>query len=111
MYSITEAVYTPTALPVGKDHYDYDFPEVIAHKALISDKFPGNSLSAITESLSSTVDGTEVDVRMSKDGVLILNHGRYFRRTQLSLSSRYRTFIFNQTVGDPESSGVAVQVK
>ncbi len=64
-----EAVYTPTALPVGKDHYD--FPEAIAHKALISDKFPGNSLSAITESLSSTVDGTEVGVRMSKDGVLL----------------------------------------
>ena len=73
MYSITEPLYTPTALPVGKDQYD--FPEVIAHKALISDEYPGNSLSAITESLSSTVDGIEVDVRMSKDGVLFLYHG------------------------------------
>ncbi len=54
-----EAVYTPTALPVGKDHYD--FPEVIAHKALISDNFPGNSLSAITESLSNTVRAPRFD--------------------------------------------------
>ena len=54
MYSITEPLYTPTALPVGTNHYD--FPAVIAHKALTSDEFPGNSLSAITESLSSTVD-------------------------------------------------------
>jgi FAD/FMN-containing dehydrogenase/glycerophosphoryl diester phosphodiesterase len=73
MYSITEPLYTPTALPVGTNLYD--FPEVIAHKALTSDEFPGNSLSAITESLSSTVDGIEVDVRMSKDGVLFLYHG------------------------------------
>ena len=54
MYSITEPLYTPTALPVGKDHYD--FPEVIANNALTSDEFPGNSLSAITESLSSTIE-------------------------------------------------------
>ncbi len=73
VYSLTEPLYTPTALPVGKDHYD--FPEVIAHKALTSDDFPGNSLSAITETLSSTVDGIEVDVRMSKDGKLFLYHG------------------------------------
>jgi glycerophosphoryl diester phosphodiesterase len=73
LYSITEPLYTPTAIPVGKDLYN--FPSVIAHKALTSDEFPGNSLSAITESLSSTVDGIEVDVRMSKDGVLFLYHG------------------------------------
>jgi FAD/FMN-containing dehydrogenase/glycerophosphoryl diester phosphodiesterase len=73
MYSLTEPLYTPTALPVGANYYD--FPEVIAHKALTSHKFPGNSLSAIAESLSSTVDGIEVDVRMSKDGILFLYHG------------------------------------
>ncbi len=73
MYSVTEPLYTPTALPVGANHYD--FPEVIAHKALISHSFPGNSLSAITEALSSTVDGIEVDVRISKDGVIFLYHG------------------------------------
>lgn len=73
LYSLTEPLYTPTALPVGPDYYD--FPEVIAHKGLLSDEFPGNSLSAIQEALSSTVDGIEVDVRLSKDGVLFLYHG------------------------------------
>ena len=72
-YSLTEPLYTPTAIPTGKDHYI--FPAVIAHKALTSDKFRGNSLSAIQESLSNTVDGIEVDVRISKDGVLFLYHG------------------------------------
>lgn len=73
IYSLTEPLYTPTALPVVMEHYD--FPEIIAHKGMISGDFPGNSLSAITESLSSTVDGIEVDIRMSKDGVLFLYHG------------------------------------
>lgn len=73
MYSITEPFYTPTALPVGKDHYD--FPAVIAHQASTSQGFPGNSLSAILASLSSTVDGLEVEVRRSKDGVLFLYQG------------------------------------
>lgn len=72
-YSITEPLYTPTALPVGVDHYI--FPTVIAHKSLTSNEFPGNSLSAIQDALSSTVDGIEVDVRISKDGVLFLYHG------------------------------------
>jgi glycerophosphoryl diester phosphodiesterase len=73
MYSLTEPLYTPTAISVAKDHYD--FPQVIAHKALTTNQFPGNSLSAIQESLSSTVEGMEVDVRISKDGVLFLYHG------------------------------------
>ncbi len=38
----------------------------------------------------------------------------YIVKTKLILiliSISYRTFIFNQTVGDPESSGIAVKVK
>ncbi len=73
IYSLTEPLYTPTAIAVSKDHYI--FPEVIAHKALTSDDFPGNSVSAIQQTLSSTVDGIEIDVRMSKDGALFLYHG------------------------------------
>lgn len=73
IYSFTEPLYTPTALPVPADQYD--FPEIISHKALTSHDFPGNSLCAIKESLSSTLDGIEVDVRMSKDGILFLYHG------------------------------------
>jgi glycerophosphoryl diester phosphodiesterase len=73
LYSLTEPLYTPTALNVSRDHYN--FPEVIAHKALTSDTFPANSWSAIEESLASTIGGIEVDVRISKDGVLFLYHG------------------------------------
>ena len=72
-YSFTEPLYTPTALPVDRDHYD--FPEVIAHKGLVSDDFPGNSLSALRQCLATQVDGIEVDVRLSKDGILFLYHG------------------------------------
>jgi FAD/FMN-containing dehydrogenase len=56
-----------------KNHYD--FPTIIAHKSLTSEDFPGNSLSAVTEALATTVDGIEVDVRMSADGILFLYHG------------------------------------
>ncbi len=73
IYSMTEPLYTPSALPVGKDHFE--FPAVIAHKGLTSNEFPGNSLSAVQELLASTIEGIEVDVRMSKDGILFLYHG------------------------------------
>lgn len=73
IYSYTEPLYTPTAIVTGSHHHL--FPTVIAHKALISRKFQGNSFSAIREAVASTVDGIEVDVRMSKDGVLFLYHG------------------------------------
>jgi len=33
------------------------------------------------------------------------------RRLCQNLGASYRTFIFNQAVGDPESSGITVQVK
>jgi FAD/FMN-containing dehydrogenase/glycerophosphoryl diester phosphodiesterase len=72
-YSFYEPLYTPTAIPVKSKHYI--FPEIIAHKSLVSNNFIGNSLSAVKEAIASTVDGIEVDVRISKDGVLFLYHG------------------------------------
>ena len=70
IYSISEPLYTPTAIPVASNHYI--FPDLIAHKSLISGNFPGNSFSAISEALASTIDGIEVDVRISKDDILFL---------------------------------------
>ena len=72
IYSLTEPKYSPVAMT---NESDYNFPIVIAHKALNSDKFPGNSLSAVLQTLNSKVDGIEVDVRLSKDNVLFLFHG------------------------------------
>jgi glycerophosphoryl diester phosphodiesterase len=76
LYSIKEPEYKPNALPVN-----YDLPKVIAHKALISDKFPGNSLSAIKEALSTNIGGIEIDIRRSKDGILFLYHGDTLEET------------------------------
>ncbi len=73
IYLYIEPLYIPTAISTGIDHYI--FPNIIAHKAKVSESFPGNSLSAIEEALASTVDGIEVDVRISKDGMLFLYHG------------------------------------
>ena len=72
VYSLTEPTYSPTLL---KSQNNYNFPAVIAHKALSSDEFPGNSLSAVIQTLDTSVEGIEVDVRMSKDSVLFLYHG------------------------------------
>lgn len=68
-----EPLYTPTAIPVSREMYV--FPKVIAHKALVSGDYKGNTLLAIQEALGSNADGIEVDVRKSKDGVLFLYHG------------------------------------
>ena len=69
-----EPLYTPTAITVGSTMFN--FPAIIAHKAIVSgDYFPGNSFESIQDALNSSVDGIEVDVRTSKDGVLFLYHG------------------------------------
>lgn len=73
LYSLTEPLYTPTAIETPAHHYL--FPKIIAHKGRLSEKCPGNTLSAIEETLASTIEGIEVDVRLSKDGVLFLYHG------------------------------------
>ncbi len=50
------------------------FPKYSAHKALISGKHKGNTLLAIQEALTSPVDGIEIDIRLSKDGIPFLYH-------------------------------------
>jgi glycerophosphoryl diester phosphodiesterase len=68
-----EPLYTPTAIPVGTTMFH--FPAIIAHKAIVSGNFPGNSFESVQDALNSSVDGIEVDVRTSRDGVLFLYHG------------------------------------
>ena len=52
--------YTPTAISVKSNMFN--FPEVIAHKSIVSGILQGNSLGASQEALTSSVDGIEVDV-------------------------------------------------
>lgn len=50
------------------------FPKYSAHKAQLSGKYKGNTMAAIQEALASPVDGIEIDIRLSKDGVPFLYH-------------------------------------
>jgi glycerophosphoryl diester phosphodiesterase len=55
-------------------------PLVIAHRGF-SGKYPENTLRSIREALKLPVDGVEVDVRRSLDGVLVLMHDEAVDRT------------------------------
>lgn len=72
IYLNVEPLYTPTAL-VTSPTLTY-FPKYIAHKALTSEKLQSNSFEAVQNALMSYVDGIEVDVRLSKDGIPFLYH-------------------------------------
>ncbi|MCX7338500.1 MAG: glycerophosphodiester phosphodiesterase [Alphaproteobacteria bacterium] len=50
------------------------FPRVIAHRGIVSGNYAGNSHRAIEEALNSPVEGIEVDVRLSKDGIPFIFH-------------------------------------
>jgi FAD/FMN-containing dehydrogenase/glycerophosphoryl diester phosphodiesterase len=73
IYLFMEPIYTPTAILSPAAH-SY-FPQHIAHKALVSNEYSGNTLGAIEEALASYVEGIEIDIRLSKDGVPFLYHG------------------------------------
>ncbi len=53
---------------------------VAAHRAT-NDYYPENSLAAIKESIRIGVDIVELDIRQSKDGVLLIMHDRTLDRT------------------------------
>ena len=52
----------------------------VAHRALHT-KYPENSLAAIQHSIDAGLDMIEIDVRQTKDGVLILMHDATVNRT------------------------------
>ncbi len=68
-----EPLYTPTAISTPAHHAF--FPRYIAHKSLVSGNYKGNTLEAIQEALASYVDGIELDIRFSKDGIPFVYHG------------------------------------
>ena len=55
--------------------------EVIAHRGTSGSDLPENSLAAIRNSLALGVDAIEVDVRLTKDGELIVCHDAKIDRT------------------------------
>ncbi len=55
-------------------------PMVVAHRGF-SGRYPENTLRAFREALKLSVDAVELDVRQTKDGVLILLHDETLDRT------------------------------
>ena len=49
---------------------------IVAHRGVL-DRAPGNTLAAFRDALALGVDGVELDVRMSRDGVPIVHHDWY----------------------------------
>nr|WP_236660264.1 glycerophosphodiester phosphodiesterase family protein [Isachenkonia alkalipeptolytica] len=54
--------------------------EVISHRGIVSGEFE-NSLSAVRGSLEAQVDAVGMDVQMTKDEVIVLNHDPTLKRT------------------------------
>jgi glycerophosphoryl diester phosphodiesterase len=50
--------------------------QIVAHRGVL-DRAPGNSLAAFRAALGLGVDGVELDVRLSRDGVPIVHHNWY----------------------------------
>lgn len=55
-------------------------PMVIAHRGF-SGRYPENTLKAFEEALKLPVDAVELDVRRTKDGVLVVIHDETVDRT------------------------------
>ena len=56
--------------------------ELIAHRGgVVNSKSPENSLKALNEAINRGYYMVEVDVRLTKDGVLITHHDKDFKRT------------------------------
>ncbi|CAN5432934.1 hypothetical protein BH10BDE1_BH10BDE1_05240 [soil metagenome] len=66
----SEPAYTPTA--IASLHSRYTLPRLIANEARVAEGYAGNSIQAIQQAALSTVQALEVDVRLSRDGVLFL---------------------------------------
>ncbi len=55
--------------------------QLIAHRGgVVNDTLPENSLAALEEAIKRGYDRVEVDVRLTKDSVLITHHDRNFKR-------------------------------
>lgn len=56
------------------------YPEIIAHRGF-SSKAPENTLPAIRTAIRAKADRIEIDVQLSKDGVVYLMHDKTLKRT------------------------------
>lgn len=71
-FFLFETPYRPVAISFTSARYL--IPQVIAHKAYHPD-YPGNSLEGIGALSAKGINGFEIDIQLSKDGVPVLFHG------------------------------------
>ena len=51
----------------------HPLPQIIAHRGY-SSRYPENSLLAYEKAVDAGIDAIETDLRLSKDGVVVLSH-------------------------------------
>jgi hypothetical protein len=71
-YLFIEPLYTPTALI--SPHQKFLLPKFIAHKSIVSGRYLGGTEETIKAALQSSVEGIELDVRLSKDKIPFIFH-------------------------------------
>lgn len=71
--------------------------EVISHRGIVSGEFE-NSLSAVRASLEAQVDAVGMDIQMTKDEVIVLNHDPTLKRT-FGLPYNIRNTEYEELIG------------
>lgn len=66
-------------------------PQLIAHRGFHTSEIPENSLEALQNAQKLNVYGSEFDVRMTKDEVLVIYHDEFFEGLEIS-ENKYSSF-------------------
>ena len=93
-------------LAVCQAYAQTEFHGVVAHRAGIWDdpELPENSIAALNKSAAIGVDVIEIDVHLSKDHIVVVNHDHDFKgmdiATHLSRAESTRTLIERRNTSD-----------
>ena len=82
----------PKVPKADETHVD---PKVIAHRGLISQDYPENTMPAIVSACKSSVFGIEYDVRLTKDNKLVVTHDE-----DISSTSNGKGKVFKLTLNE-----------
>jgi len=81
--------FLSVCLAVGQANAQSDFKGVVAHRAGIYDDkaLPENSYAALHKSAEMGVNAIEIDVHLSKDGVVVVNHDHDFQGMDIATNT------------------------
>src|SRR4051812_47773443 len=92
--------YQLDSLTVRHPFFSASRPLVFAHRGGAA-LAPENTIAAFDNGLALGADGLELDVRLSRDGVVVVHHDRMLDRT-----TALRGAIAERTAGDLSRAGV-----